>query len=226
MPEPSAAVVRGGSIPSRRARREPDRNEVCTSREAIIAAAKDNFQSRGYHGTSIRDIARDADMTAASIYHHFPSKQHILQHIMETGLKTVISRTQSALVRAGQSPAEQLEAVVRAWVHFHMSNTAEALISSTEIRSLDAVGHRLVVSLRDQQQQLFRDIIHRGVNDGVFTTPYPVEASRAIINMGVAISSWYRPNGALTPDQLADRYVSIAWGAVGAQMPAPQSTYD
>ncbi|MDJ0363069.1 TetR/AcrR family transcriptional regulator [Rhodococcus sp. H29-C3] len=198
-------------------RRYPTRPDTTASRNAIIAAATENFQNRGYHGTSIRDIARDADMTAASIYHHFPSKQHILQYLMESALKTVISRTQSALINAGKSPVEQLEAVVRAWVQFHACNTAEALISSTEIRSLDAVGHRLVISLRDQQQQLFRDIIHRGVTDGVFTTVYPVEASRAIINMGVAISSWYRPNGSLTPDDIAERYVSIALGAVGVR---------
>ncbi|MGW4339737.1 TetR/AcrR family transcriptional regulator [Rhodococcus koreensis] len=194
--------------------RQPGR--AGSGRETILRAAVENFQRRGYHGTSIRDIARDADITPASIYHHFPSKQRILQEIMEEVLNEVISLTHAAVVRAGPSPVGQLEALMQAWVLYHTNNRAEALIGASEIRSLDEVGHRIVVALRDRQQQLFRDIIERGVSEGEFVTPYPREAARAIINMGYSIASWYRPGGELTPEELADRYVVLALGAVGA----------
>jgi AcrR family transcriptional regulator len=185
--------------------------------QTIIAAAVENFQARGYHGTSIRDIARDAGMTPASIYHHFPSKQHILQHIMEAVMKEVISKTNAALIRAGNTPTEQLNALMRAWALFHTQRRAEALIGASEIRSLDDVGHRIVVALRDQQEQMFREIIERGVAEGSFTTPFPREAARAIINMGYSIASWYRPDGSLSPDEMAERYAALALGTVGAQ---------
>lgn len=205
-------------------RRTPPARPVRTVRpvsgngsQTIIAAAVDNFQARGYHGTSIRDIARDAGMTPASIYHHFPSKQHILQHIMEAVMKEVIARTNAALIRAGNTPTEQLDALMRAWALFHTQRRAEALIGASEIRSLDDVGHRIVVALRDQQEQMFREIIDRGVAEGSFTTPYPREAARAIINMGYSIASWYRPDGSLSPDEMAERYAALALGTVGAQ---------
>lgn len=185
--------------------------------QTIIAAAVANFQACGYHGTSIRDIARDAGMTPASIYHHFPSKQHILQHIMEAVMKEVISQTHAALIRAGNTPAEQLDALMRAWALFHTRRRAEALICASEIRSLDDVGHRIVVALRDQQEQMFREIIERGVAEGSFTIPYPREAARAIINMGYSIASWYRPDGSLSPNEIAERYAALALGTVGAQ---------
>lgn len=185
--------------------------------QTIIAAAVDNFQARGYHGTSIRDIARDAGMTPASIYHHFPSKQHILQHIMSAVMKDVISLTNSAVIRAGGSPSAQLEALMRAWALFHTQRRAEALIGASELRSLDDVGHRIVVALRDQQEEMFLDIIERGVTEGTFTTPFPREAARAIINMGYSIASWYRPSGSLSPDQLAERYAVLALATVGAR---------
>ncbi|WP_241032246.1 TetR/AcrR family transcriptional regulator [Rhodococcus pseudokoreensis] len=190
-----------------------------TGSQTIIASAVENFQHRGYHGTSIRDIARDAGITPASIYHHFPSKQHILQHIMEAVLQEVISLTNAAVIRAGNSPAEQLEALVRAWVLFHTTNRSEALIGASEIRSLDDMGHRIVVALRDQQEQMFRDIIDRGVAEGAFTTPFPREAARAIINMGYSIASWYRPGGDLTPEEMAHRYAVLALGTVGTTTP-------
>lgn len=185
--------------------------------QTIIAAAVDNFQARGYHGTSIRDIARDAGMTPASIYHHFPSKQHILQHIMAMVMKDVISLTNSAVIRAGGSPSAQLDALMRAWALFHTQRRAEALIGASELRSLDDVGHQIVVALRDQQEQMFLNIIERGVAEGDFTTPFPREAARAIINMGYSIASWYRPDGTLPPDQLADRYAVLALATVGAR---------
>ena len=184
--------------------------------QTIIAAAVENFQARGYHGTSMRDIAATAGITPASIYHHFPSKQHILQHIMESVMKDVLTLTNAALIRAGNSPADQLTALMRAWALFHTRHRAEALIGATEIRSLDDTGHRIVVALRDQQERMFREIIERGVAEGVFTTQFPREAARAIINMGSTLASWYREDGPLTPEQMADRYAALALGTVGA----------
>lgn len=191
------------------------------TKTVIVDSAVENFQSRGYHGTSIRDIARSADMTAASIYHHFSSKQQILQHIMEHVLKQAISDTNSALMKVGRSPEEQLVGVVRAWVLYHTEHRALALIGASEIRSLDGVGYRIVVSLRDQQQQIFQGVIARGVAEGAFTTPYPDQAAMAILNMGSSISSWYRSDGELSADELAERYASLALGTVGAHRMQP-----
>ncbi|HJC61054.1 MAG TPA: TetR/AcrR family transcriptional regulator [Candidatus Dietzia intestinigallinarum] len=191
-----------------------------TGRDVIIEAAVESFQQFGYHGTSVRDIARGAGITPASIYHHFASKQVILQVIMEKVLTDVISMTRSSVVRAGSTPDDQLVALVRTWVIFHTTRRSEALIGASEIRSLDETGHRIIVALRDQQEDLFRDVIDRGVTEGAFTTPFPREAARAIINMGYSIASWYRPGGELSPDELADRYAVLALGTVGADSPA------
>lgn len=193
-------------------------------KEVVLDAAVENFQRLGYHGTSMRDIARDADITVASIYHHFPSKQRILQDIMIRVLSDVISLTRGALMRAGASPTEQLDAVMRAWILFHTTRRAEALIGASEIRSLDEVGLRLVVALRDEQERMFRDVVERGVAEGDFATPYPREAVRAIINMGYSIASWYRPGGELTPEEMAERYAVLALGTVGGKVHAAEHT--
>lgn len=204
-------------------------------RAAILDAAIENFQQLGYHGTSVRDIARDAGFTPASIYHHFASKQAILQEIMEKCLTDVISLTRAAVLRSGNTPEDQLVTLMRTWVIFHTTRRSEALIGASELRSLDETGHRIVVSLRDQQENLFRDVIERGVTEGAFTTPFPTEAARAIINMGYSIASWYRPGGELSPDELAERYAVLALSTVGASsspdssaspgVPAPESSH-
>ncbi|MFD1813967.1 TetR/AcrR family transcriptional regulator [Rhodococcus gannanensis] len=183
-------------------------------RQVILDSAVRNMTERGYHGTSMRDIARDADITVASIYHHFGSKQEILQDIMARALHDAIAMTRGALVRSSGTPAGQLQSVVRAWILFHTTRQADALVGASEIRSLDHDGRRLVVALRDEQESIFRDVIDRGVEVGAFATPLPRDAARAIINMGQSVCTWWRSDGPLTPDELAQRYADLALAMV------------
>jgi len=192
------------------------RGQVRSGREVVLEVAVDNFTERGYHGTSMRDVARSAGVTVASIYHHFDSKQEILQHIMVGTMTDVLAATTQALEEAGPTPTERLGALVEAWVLFHTNRQAEALIGASELRSLDDAGRAQVVGLRDEQEALFRDTVEAGVAAGEFATPYPREAARAVINMGYSIASWYRVGGETSPEQMAERYRVLALGTVVA----------
>jgi AcrR family transcriptional regulator len=183
-------------------------------RDIILDAAVKNINERGYHGTSMRDIARDAKITAPSIYHHFSSKQEILQDIMVRALGDALSMTRNAVLRAGPEPADQLSAIVMAWIRFHTTHQPDALVGATEIRSLDHEGRRLVVALRDEQENMFRDIIDRGVSDGRFTTRFPHEVARAVVAMGYTVANWYQAAGPLSPEELALRYADMALAMV------------
>ncbi|MFE4500304.1 TetR/AcrR family transcriptional regulator [Rhodococcus sp. NPDC056743] len=183
-------------------------------RQLILDSAVRNMNERGYHGTSMRDIAAGADLTVASIYHHFKSKQEILQEIMLQALRDAHGMTRGALLRSGGEPKDQLQALVRAWVMFHTTRREDALVGATELRSLDESGHRLVVALRDEQENIFRDVIERGVEEGAFRTEYPRDAVRAIINMGQQVCVWWRADGPLSAQDLADRYCTLATAMV------------
>lgn len=183
-------------------------------RQLILDSAVRNMNERGYHGTSMRDIAAGADLTVASIYHHFKSKQDILQEIMLQALRDAHGMTRSALLRSGGEPKDQLQALVRAWVMFHTTRREDALVGATELRSLDEPGHRLVVALRDEQENIFRDVIERGVEEGAFRTEYPRDAVRAIINMGQQVCVWWRDDGPLSAQDIADRYCALATAMV------------
>lgn len=185
-----------------------------TGRQVILDSAVANMNERGYHGTSMRDIARGADITVASIYHHFASKQEILQDIMVRALHDAIAMTRGALLRSGGAPADQLQALMRAWVMFHTTRQLDAMVGATEIRSLDDAGRRLVVALRDEQEHLFRDVVERGVEEGDFATEHPRDAVRGIINMGQSVCTWWRADGPLKPEELAERYADLALAMV------------
>lgn len=193
-------------------------------RQAILSAAIRAFQEVGYHGTSMRGIASYAGITAGSIYNHFPSKQTILQEIMTRTLADGIAASRVGLLTAAPTPPAQLRGLMRAWVLFHTERRDEAVVGGSEIRSLDPDGRKVVVSLRDEQEALFRDVVHRGTADGVFATPHPLEAVRAIISMGYTIATWYRADGPRTPEQIADAYAELALATVRGPSPAELST--
>lgn len=183
-------------------------------RQLILDSAVRNMNERGYHGTSMRDISAGADLTVASIYHHFKSKQEILQEIMIRALRDANAMTRSALLRAGGDPKGQLQALIRAWVLFHTTRRHDALVGATELRSLDENGHRLVVALRDEQESMFRAVIERGVEEGTFHTPFPRDAVRALINMGQQVCVWWRDDGPMSAEDTAARYCALATAMV------------
>ncbi|MDN5915080.1 MAG: TetR/AcrR family transcriptional regulator [Pseudonocardia sp.] len=188
----------------------------------IVDSAIRNIRTLGYHGTTMRGIAHGAGITVASIYHHFGAKQEVLQEIMVVALQDLIGATRAAVLDAGASPSDQLAAMVRAWILFHTTRQPEALIGSTEIRSLDPHGRDLVIALRDEQEHFFRDVVRRGVDSGDFhTSAPPAEAARAIINMGSSVAAWYSRSGGTTPTEMADTYAELALGTVRADRPGP-----
>lgn len=194
---------------------ERPRTQVRGGRDVVLDSAVRNFTALGFHGTSMRDIARGAEVSVASIYHHFPSKQEILQDIMLRTLRDVLAATRTAVAGSGPSAVERLGSVMTSWVLFHTTRQAEALIGASELRSLDDEGRRQVVGLRDEQERVFREIVEQGVADGEFATTHALEAARAVINMGYAIASWYRPDGEASPDEMAARYRDLALATVG-----------
>ncbi|QCW49633.1 TetR/AcrR family transcriptional regulator [Nocardioides dongxiaopingii] len=193
------------------------RAQVRGGRVVLVESAVQNFTELGYHGTSMRDLARTAGVTVASIYHHFSSKQEILQQIMVGTMTDVLALTGAALDEAGPTPTERLGALVEAWVLFHTGRQAEALIGASELRSLDEGGRAAVVALRDEQEAVFRAVVEAGVADGEFATTHPLEAARAIINMGYSIATWYRAGGPVTPEEMAGRYRDLALATVLAR---------
>lgn len=181
-----------------------------------LAAALDLFAERGYEGTSIREIASRAGLSVPGLYHHHPSKHALLVALTQGSMVDLLGRSRQALAEAGSSPREQFDAVVESLLRFHMFRREQAFVASTEMRSMEPGARDAFVGMRDEQQRMLDEIVRDGVRSGDFSTPYPEDASRAVTTMCVAVASWYRPDGPLTPEVLVDRYLVIARGAAGA----------
>lgn len=182
----------------------------------VLDAALRRFAEQGYHGTSIRDLAADSGLSVPGVYHHYRSKQEILLALMMAVMDELLDRSAAALASAGDDPSEQFDALVESLLRFHMFRRRQAFVASSEIRSLDAGNREAYVERRDEQQRMLDRIVSAGTDVGVFATPYPQDAARAVASLCVGVASWYREDGLLGPDELVRRHLVLARGLVGA----------
>lgn len=181
----------------------------------MLQAALDCFVEHGYHGTTIRVVAARAGLSVPGLYHHYPSKQALLVGIVEFAMNDLLSRSEAALADAGPSVEERFRLVVECLLLFHAYRSELAFIAASEIRSLEGSSRPRHIAQRDRQQRIVDEIVEAGAAEGVFATPHPIDASRAVVTMCTGVSQWYRHGGPLAPEEVAVRYGIIGRMAVG-----------
>lgn len=179
-------------------------------RDAITNAAREIFAERGYHGTSIRDIAKRAGLSLSALYYWHPSKQHLLAALIEESTHDYFQRCDAALREVGDDPADRLRAIVRSTIEYRVRRRIESNIATREWRNLDPDNRERLAELRRSATRLWTDIIDDGVTYRTFHCTHPDDARRAIIAACNAIAQWYQPTGELTLPQLTERYTDIA----------------
>ena len=190
----------------------PERDSLAADR--ILRAATALFAERGYHGTSVRTLARVLRVETPSLYYHFPSKQQILFAILDRTLDDLLDGLRRAVAAAEGAP-ERLRAAIRFHVLFHTRRRQEAFVSHSELRSLAPANLRRVVAKRDQYEQVFRDLLAAGVRGGVFRVPDVKLAAMAILSMCTGVATWFSEGGRLPPEAIAGRYVEMIARGVG-----------
>ncbi|MFJ2264542.1 TetR/AcrR family transcriptional regulator [Streptomyces sp. NPDC087844] len=180
----------------------------------ILLRAMEAFNEHGYHGTSVRDIATRVGVTVPALYYHYENKQALLTTLLETSMKDVLDRCRAAAAEAGDEPLPRFCAMVESIV-LYMANRKGMAFLDTEIRSLEPENRARYVALRDYLQHMLLDTVRAGIREGAFTTPIPADAVRAILIMCQGVANWYRTDGPLTAEEVAERHVLLSLGTVG-----------
>jgi AcrR family transcriptional regulator len=192
------------------------------TRGRILHAGLALFAEYGFHGASIRDIASRVGITSATMYAHYPSKEHILAELVRLGHEELHGRLRRALVAAGSGPADQLAALVRAHVLAHADYPLLAMVANSELHALSADKAAPALVLRDQSRQLLLRILHQGTETGAFVVADEFLAAVAIGSIGLRVASWFGPDQPYTREQVADAFADFALRMVGAHLPTPR----
>lgn len=180
-------------------------SEGMPKRESIMAAAVEMFAMYGYHAAPLRDIARKAGIQAASIYHHYPSKQALLMEIMESHMLR-LNYALEQIMQQYDEPLQQLREAIASHIRLHTSYKEEFFIIDTEIRALEGENRTTILGLRDHYEHLLQEILRDGVEQGIFRRGDVKVESYAIIAMCTAVASWFRPDGRLSVQQVVEMY--------------------
>jgi AcrR family transcriptional regulator len=197
-----------GSDPTDKAVRAP-------TSARIMDVASHLFSTVGYEATSMRAIARSVGVQPASLYNHYPSKEHILWAII--GQTTLdLERQQVTRCVDPSTATQKLRSFVRIHVGYHAANTRDAKIANVQLQSLSADHLKEIVAFRARYEAMLADLLQEGCDSGEFTTPDSKLAAFAILQMGIGVSYWFRPGGPLSVDQVCDVYEDFALSILGA----------
>ena len=198
----------GGGLP-------PGSAGVEGTRGRILEEALRLFAETGYAGTSIREIASASGVQSASLYAHFPSKEHILVELARIGHEEHHRRMRAALLESEPDPSKQLAALVRAHALMHCELAMLAIVSNTELHAVSPELVAPVLATRESSVNLFIEVIQRGVDLGVFDPPHVWLSVAAIGGMGIRIANWYTSDFELSAEEVADTYAAFALNIVG-----------
>jgi len=178
------------------------------TREDILEAAAQVFRQKGFHGASMSDIAAAVSLQKASLYHHVSSKQEILFELLERALELLLERI-SAITTQKISAEEKLHTMIREYLQILIENIDLAAVLLFEHRSLERRQRTRHIPNRDKFESLWRDVINEGVDKKIFTCENPALATRALLGSMNWTITWYRPDGELSIEQIADQYSNL-----------------
>ncbi|MFC4949839.1 TetR/AcrR family transcriptional regulator [Pseudonocardia sp. GCM10023141] len=181
----------------------------------MIDAAIDAFATKGFHGTTTRDIASAAGMSPAALYVHYRSKEELLHRISKTGHEATLQLVRDS-VATSTDPVEQLTELVRQFTMSHARGSTSARIVNYEMAALNPEHRAEIRAIRRSIDAALRSVLDAGLASGAFHTPDTHLTAAALLSLGIDIARWYRADGDWTPEQIAEHYCMMALRIVGA----------
>jgi AcrR family transcriptional regulator len=207
---PAVELANASLAPEDESGARPTRQRTTQLRQAILDIAAQMFADKGYLGANLRDIADALGMSRPGLYYHFPSKEKLLEAIIEE-LTLSSERELARIAREKQGePEEALRLVVR-------TTTLWLLDHQVFFRVLDRSESDLPADLKAANETSKRKnlahlvgIIEHGIAVGKFRPIDPHVAALAVAGMRNWAAWWYKPGGRLTATEIADLLAEMA----------------
>jgi AcrR family transcriptional regulator len=186
-------------------------------RAELLAIAANLFAERGLRATTVRDIADAAGILSGSLYHHFDSKESMVEEILRGFLDGLFTRYRG-IVELDLGPRATLEAVVVASFEAIDQHHAAVAIYQAEARRLaDQPRFGYITERLTEFRRMWHDVLHAGIAGGSFRADLDVELCYRFLRDTVWVGvGWYRPGGKLQIDDIARQYLSIVLDGIAA----------
>ena len=179
------------------------------TKEEILDAAAQIFRLKGYHATSMQDIAGAVNLQKASLYHHVSSKQKILLELLDQALELLTGQIIGIVNDEALSADEKLRQMMESYLKALTDHFDLATVLLMEHRSLESDLHTRHIPNRDRFEALWHEVVEEGMQTGVFCC---AETSLTVRNLLGAMNwtiTWFNPNGEMAIEDIADQTASL-----------------
>ncbi|WP_457110977.1 TetR/AcrR family transcriptional regulator [Marmoricola sp. URHA0025 HA25] len=179
-------------------------------RDELLAIAATLFAERGFKNTTVRDIADAAGILSGSLYHHFDSKEAMVDELLDT-FQTELWRRYDEIEASDLSPRAKLEAIVRTSFDAIDHHHSEVAIFQNDAAHLVTFERFAYLNERNNKfRTLWTGLLRAGVDSGELRADLEVELVYRFLRDTVWVAvRWYRPGGTLSPSDIADQYLRI-----------------
>lgn len=182
---------------------------------AISEAALKLIAEMGYEALSMRRLASEVDLAPGALYRYFPTKQAILFRLLRRHMEELFEAWEAVRRDPADCPVERLETFTRFHVRHHLPRAEGVFLSYMELRSLSPEHYAAIQAMRRRYEHDLIAILEAGRAAGHFAVSHPRVAARAIIAMLTGITTWYREEGPLGPEDVEDIYTRLVFRTVG-----------
>lgn len=198
----------------------PRRGRPGYDQETVLRRAIELFNRQGYDGTSMGDLARELGLTKSAIYHHVPSKQHLLEQALDEALDGLARAVGTARSSAeGTSAYDRLRATVRESVKILAAHlpAVTLLLRVRGNSDLELAALRRRRKIDDELAELVAEAAREGsIRDDIS----PDVVSRLLFGTVNSLVEWYRPDGPVDPDHLAEAVTAMTFDGLATRRAA------
>ena len=181
-----------------------------TRRAELLAIAAGLFAEKGFKNTTVRDIADASGILSGSLYHHFDSKESMVDEILSTFQEELFAAYDAVLASDADARAK-LDACVRlsfAAIDQHQHEVAIFQNDAGYLGGFERFGY--LAERNAQSRDVWITLLTEGVDAGVLRPDLDIELTYRFIRDTVWVAvKWYRPEGRHSHTQIADQYLTI-----------------
>lgn len=205
------------------ARTFPDGYDPEATRASLVDSALTLFGEHGFAATSVQEITAKAGVTKGAFYHHFESKEDLLRLIHDEFVDYQLAAMERILADHSD-PVTQIEQLLGEFLTSAARYRANVTVFYQERRYLTGSRFAAVMEKRDRFDQMFDDVIARGMASGVFRNDLdPRIVGFGLLGMCAWTYQWFRPGGALSAADVAAMFAKLVLGGLRAPSSAEKS---
>jgi AcrR family transcriptional regulator len=184
-------------------------------RDELLDLAAAMFAERGLRATTVRDIADSAGILSGSLYHHFKSKEQMVEEVLRDFLDWLFGRYRE-IVATETDPLKRVEGLFMASFEAIEHRHAQVVIYQDEAKRLSSLAQFAFVDERNREQRtMWVDVLKQGVAEGSLRSDLDVDLVYRFIRDTTWVSvRWYQPGGPLTAKQVGRQYLAIVLGGI------------